>query len=99
MSKEFNEYLERVQEINELQLKPNELEVAGDNVFGTLSGTNLNKYSAQQLMDLFAKSAPTVMKAIEDAGGIESIKGTDDKPDIRFTQGGEVNITPDSRSF
>ena len=82
----------------EFTLGNNEIEIQKDQVYGNFQGKDLGNLSLDQLIT-WLQNSPTIMKEIEDAGGIEAIAGSDNIADIKFSQKGGVDITPDSRNF
>lgn len=91
----FEVYLKKINE--EVQLGPNQIEIVGNNVYGKLSGKDIGRLKADEFYNLIKTKMPSLYKAIMNAGGLEALRGEDDKADITIHNDGKITINPDKK--
>jgi hypothetical protein len=91
----FELYLKKINE--EVNLAPNQIEIVGNNVYGTLGGKDIGKLKANEFYELIKTKMPSLYQAIEAKGGIEALRGEDNKADITIHNDGKITINPDKR--
>jgi len=77
--KTFKEYLEKAQRIDEFQLQPNQVEIVGKNVYGTLKGQDLSDPNVAGNVGKFIAwlkaNMPEVLQQINAKGGMKVLIG------------------------
>ena len=95
-NEKFKEYLEKAMNEN-LQLKPNQVEIVGNNVYGKIQNIDFSKMNAMEFYELIKTKMPSLYRAIEAQGGLEALKGSDDKPDVSVGLDGKIEVNPDGK--
>ena len=91
----FEIYMKKINE--EVQLGPNQIEIIGNNVYGKMGGKDIGRLKADEFYELIKTKMPSLYSAIQAKGGIEALRGEDNKADITIHNDGKITINPDKK--